>query len=82
MPRSCRTPCTIATCTPSLCHLATNVPTHNPLIDASRIEVPVKCVQGRLYVRLSAHLYNQLSDYERLADAMHRIALHGFPSWE
>lgn len=46
------------------------------------IEVPVKCVQGRLYVRLSAHLYNQLSDYERLADAMHRIALHGFPSWE
>lgn len=32
--------------------------------------MPCKCVQGRLYLRLSAHIYNQLSDYERLADAM------------
>jgi selenocysteine lyase/cysteine desulfurase len=67
---------------PSLCHRATNIPTHDPLVDPSRIEVPIKCVQGRLYVRLSAHLYNQLSDYERLADAMQLIALHGFPSAE
>lgn len=68
---------------PSLCHLAPNlIPTHDPLVDPSRIEVPVKCVQGRLYVRLSAHLYNQLSDYERLADAMQLIALRGFPSGE
>jgi len=34
-----------------------------------RIEVPVKCVDGRLYVRLSAHVYNCLEDFERLAVA-------------
>ena len=34
-----------------------------------RIEVPVKCVDGRLYVRLSAHVYNCLEDYEKLAVA-------------
>ncbi|RLN93263.1 hypothetical protein BBJ28_00008644 [Nothophytophthora sp. Chile5] len=34
------------------------------------IEVPVKCVDGRLYVRLSAHIYNSLADYERLALAV------------
>ena len=34
-----------------------------------RIEVPVKCVQGNLYVRISAHVYNEISDYETLADA-------------
>jgi selenocysteine lyase/cysteine desulfurase len=45
-------------------------------VNESRIEVPVKCVQGRLYVRVSVHLYNQLSDYERLADAIQDIALH------
>jgi isopenicillin-N epimerase len=31
------------------------------------IECPVKAVQGRLYVRISAHIYNTLADYERLA---------------
>ncbi|KAL3669450.1 hypothetical protein V7S43_005843 [Phytophthora oleae] len=35
-----------------------------------RIEVPVKCVDGRLYVRLSAHVYNCLEDFEKLADAV------------
>ncbi|KAG6616949.1 Isopenicillin N epimerase [Phytophthora cinnamomi] len=33
------------------------------------IEVPVKCVDGRLYVRLSAHVYNCLEDFEKLAVA-------------
>ncbi|KAG7388156.1 hypothetical protein PHYPSEUDO_012958 [Phytophthora pseudosyringae] len=33
------------------------------------IEVPVKCVDGRLYVRLSAHVYNCVEDYEKLAVA-------------
>lgn len=32
-----------------------------------RIEVPIKCLEGRLYVRISAHIYNELQDYERLA---------------
>ena len=34
------------------------------------IEVPVKALGGRLYVRISAHVYNTLSDYERLAAAL------------
>lgn len=34
------------------------------------IEVPVKSVRGKLYVRLSAHAYNELADYQRLADAI------------
>jgi hypothetical protein len=35
-----------------------------------RIEVPVKCIQGRLYVRISAALYNELADYRALAVAV------------
>ncbi|OQR99847.1 hypothetical protein ACHHYP_04231 [Achlya hypogyna] len=34
------------------------------------IEAPVKCVEGRLYVRLSAHVYNTTEDYARLADVV------------
>ncbi len=35
-----------------------------------RIECPVKCVQGRLYVRISACVYNDLEDYQALATAV------------
>ncbi|EFJ40706.1 hypothetical protein VOLCADRAFT_119903 [Volvox carteri f. nagariensis] len=38
------------------------------------VECPVKCIQGRLYVRISVHIYNILDDYERLAEAVERIA--------
>ncbi len=31
-----------------------------------KIEVPIKCLEGRLYVRVSAHIYNELSEYQRL----------------
>lgn len=34
------------------------------------IEVPIKCVDGKLYVRISAHMYNSLADYEQLADVL------------
>jgi selenocysteine lyase/cysteine desulfurase len=34
------------------------------------IEVPVKSVQGNLYVRLSCHVYNELHEYERLGNVM------------
>lgn len=34
------------------------------------IEVPIKCVDGVLYVRISAHVYNSLDDYARLARAI------------
>ncbi|XP_064627884.1 uncharacterized protein LOC135487744 [Lineus longissimus] len=35
-----------------------------------KIEVPMKAVQGILYVRISCHLHNVLDDYEKLADAV------------
>ena len=34
------------------------------------IEVPVKCLEGRLYARISAHVYNVPADYQRLAHAV------------
>jgi isopenicillin-N epimerase len=34
------------------------------------IEVQVHAAQGRLYVRISAQIYNEIGDYERLADAV------------
>ncbi|MCG8546969.1 MAG: aminotransferase class V-fold PLP-dependent enzyme [Alphaproteobacteria bacterium] len=40
------------------------------LRDDHRIEASITPFNGRLWVRLSAFLYNELSDYERLADAV------------
>ena len=37
---------------------------------AAAVEVPVKCIQGHLYVRISAHIYNEPRDYEILARAV------------
>lgn len=34
------------------------------------IEVPIKAVNGALYVRISAHLYNILEDYEHLGQTL------------
>lgn len=34
------------------------------------IEVPIKCINGVLYVRISAHVYNELEDYSRLAKVL------------
>ena len=34
---------------------------------AQRIDVPVVCLGGRLFLRLSAHAWNTLADFERLA---------------
>ena len=38
------------------------------------IEVQVHAAQGRIYTRISAQIYNELGDYERLADAIMRLA--------
>jgi len=35
-----------------------------------RIEVPIKCVDGKLYVRISCHVYNNLSEYAILAQTI------------
>jgi selenocysteine lyase/cysteine desulfurase len=39
---------------------------------SQNIEVPVKCIQGKLYVRVSCHVYNRVRDFEILADAIRR----------
>lgn len=44
---------------------------------AQRIEVPVKALGGRLYVRLSAHVYNTDADYERLGQVLDSHAANG-----
>jgi isopenicillin-N epimerase len=36
------------------------------------IEVPIKCIHGVLYVRISCHVYNELLEYERLAQVLLR----------
>jgi len=46
----------------------------NILYHDYNIEVPIKCVQGHLYVRISAHIYNDLQDYEKLAKAISMIS--------
>lgn len=38
------------------------------------IEVPIKALSGRLYVRVSAHIYNCAEDYEVLAQAVLELA--------
>lgn len=38
------------------------------------IEVPVACIGGRLFVRISAQIYNSISDYQALADAVLGLA--------
>eukprot|EP00434_Breviolum_minutum_P005976 symbB.v1.2.005268.t2/scaffold286.1/size306100/7 len=37
---------------------------------AQNIEVPVKALSGKLYVRISAHIYNHIEEYEILRDAV------------
>ena len=38
-----------------------------------RVECPIKCLAGALYVRISAAIYNELGDYEVLAAAVEAI---------
>ena len=61
---------------PAHCEKANNTNTSE---DAKRIqdylyerqvEVPIKCIRGQLYVRLSCHVYNCLEDFDRLAKIM------------
>lgn len=41
------------------------------------IEVPIKCLHGQLYCRISAHVYNVMGDFEALAVAV----LSHTPPW-
>jgi selenocysteine lyase/cysteine desulfurase len=38
-----------------------------------KVEVPVKLINQRLYVRVSCHVYNRPEDFERLAHAVSRL---------
>lgn len=40
------------------------------LLETHRIEVQLHAWRGRLWARISAQIYNELSDYERLAEAV------------
>jgi len=40
---------------------------------SQNIEVPIKCINRKLYVRLSCHVYNTTSDFEKLAFAIQRM---------
>jgi selenocysteine lyase/cysteine desulfurase len=44
------------------------------LLEDHRIEVPVVVHGGRRFVRFSVHVYNDVEDYERLADAVMTLA--------
>ncbi|XP_077977327.1 uncharacterized protein LOC144432898 [Glandiceps talaboti] len=46
----------------------------NQLFHCFDTEVPIKAVQGELYVRISVHIYNELSEYQQLTDAVLSIA--------
>jgi selenocysteine lyase/cysteine desulfurase len=37
------------------------------------VECPVKCISGRLYVRITAHIYNVIDDYAKLGEAVKSI---------
>ena len=45
----------------------------NYLFSQHHIEVPFKSVGGKLYVRISVHIYNELHEYEVLADAVNQL---------
>lgn len=40
---------------------------------SQNIEVPIKCINGRLFVRISCHVYNRTSDFENLALAIQHL---------
>jgi isopenicillin-N epimerase len=39
------------------------------------IEVPIKCIRGTLYVRISCHVYNELEEYDQLGQALLKFKL-------
>jgi isopenicillin-N epimerase len=38
-----------------------------------RIDAPVQAIDGALWLRISAHAYNELEDYERLAEVVRKL---------
>lgn len=46
----------------------------NRLIDEHRVQVPIRPLAGSLWCRISAQIYNEVEDYERLAEAIEAMA--------
>jgi isopenicillin-N epimerase len=44
------------------------------LLERHKVQVPVMAVAGRYWTRISAHIYNEIGDYERLARAVSTMA--------
>ena len=38
------------------------------------IEVPIKCIANRLYVRISFHVYNKADEYDKLGIIINKLA--------
>lgn len=49
---------------------STDAKTIQDYLFAHRIEVPIKCIQGELFVRLSCHIYNHADDFDVLGRAI------------
>ena len=49
---------------------STNAKKIQDFLYRQRIEVPIKCVRGVLYARVSCHLYNHGEEFYRLARAL------------
>ena len=41
-----------------------------------QVEVPITCWAGRLWARVSAQIYNELAEFEQLAEAVCRLRGH------
>jgi isopenicillin-N epimerase len=50
---------------------------HHFLRDAFQVEVPVLFLQEKLWVRISAQIYLELSDFRPLADGISKISAKG-----
>jgi isopenicillin-N epimerase len=44
------------------------------LLDEHKVQVPINALGGRYWARISAQIYNEMEDYERLARAVRTIA--------
>lgn len=44
------------------------------LVDEYRVQIPINPLIGTLWCRLSAQIYNEIADYERLAEAIDRLS--------
>jgi isopenicillin-N epimerase len=47
------------------------------LADHYKVQVPIRCLDGALWARLSAQVYNEIGDYERLGEAVLSIGNAG-----